>query len=74
MYLGISEVMKGELTMMMRASEEKHFSKPTRLTNFYFLKNLFIYLFLFIYLLLFQKYFWGVGGNFVEYLGKYIFF
>ena len=40
--------MKDELTTMMRASEEKHFSKPTRLTDF--------------------------GGNFVEYLGKYIFF
>ena len=26
--------MKGELTTMMRASEEKHFSKPTRLTDF----------------------------------------
>ena len=33
---------------MMRASEEKHFSKPTRLTDFL--------------------------GNFVEYLGKYIYF
>ena len=27
--------MKGELTTMMRASEEKHFSKPTRLTDFF---------------------------------------
>ena len=35
--------MKGELTMMMRASEEKHFSKPMRLTDFFI--NLFIYLF-----------------------------
>ena len=34
--------MKGELTTMMRASEEKHFSKPTRLTDF--LIYLFIYL------------------------------
>ena len=51
--------MKDELTTMMIASEEKHFSKPaTRLTD---LKNLFIYLFL-------------GRGNFVEYLGKYIFF
>ena len=31
--------MKGELTTMMRASEEKHFSKLMRLTDF------FIYLF-----------------------------
>ena len=51
--------MKSELTTMMRASEEKHFSKPTRLTDFK--------MYLFIYL------FWG-GGNLVEYLGKYIFF
>ena len=36
--------MKGELTTMMRASEEKHFSKPTRLTGF--LIYLFIYLFI----------------------------
>ena len=35
--------MKGELTTMMRASEEKHFSKPTRLTDFLFFK---IYLFI----------------------------
>ena len=28
--------MKDVLTTMMRASEEKHFSKPTRLTDFYF--------------------------------------
>ena len=39
--------MKGELTTMMRASEEKHFSKPTRLTDFK--------IYLFIYL------FWGGG-------------
>ena len=44
--------MKDELTTMMRASEKKHFSKPTRLTDFFL----------------------GGGGNFVEYLGKYIFF
>ena len=37
--------MKGELTTMMRASEEKHFSKPTRLTDF--LINSLIYLFIY---------------------------
>ena len=37
--------MKGELTTMMRASEEKHFSKLTRLTDF--LINLLIYLFIY---------------------------
>ena len=46
--------MKDKLTTMMRASEEKHFSKPTRLTDFFGGG--------------------GEGGNFVEYLGKYIFF
>ena len=52
--------MKGELTTMMRTSEEKHFSKPTRLTD------LKIYLFIYLFIL--------GGGNLVEYLGKYIFF
>ena len=46
---------------MMRASEEKHFSKPTRLTDF---KIYLLFIYLFIYL----------GGDLVEYLGKYIFF
>ena len=45
---------------MMRASEEKHFSKPTRLTDFY----IYLFIYLFIYF----------GGDLVEYLGKYIFF
>ena len=53
--------MKGELTTMMRASEEKHFSKPTRLTDF----KIYLFIYLFIY--------FG-GGDLVEYLGKYIFF
>ena len=48
--------MKDELTTMIIASEEKHFSKPMRLTNF-----LKIHLFI-------------LGGDLVEYLGKYIFF
>ena len=50
---------------MMRASEEKHFSKPTRLTEFL--------IFIFFNFLNFNIYYFG-GGNFVEYLGKYIFF
>ena len=42
---------------MMRASEEKHFSKPTRLTDFL---NYFLFIcFIFYYYFLNYIYFWG---------------
>ena len=52
--------MKDELTTKMRASVEKHFSKPTRLTDFYL--YLFIYLFIIIIIIIILFLFLGGGG------------